>query len=841
VGGEYSTKNQLIRLKTIAFLCAVLFCSYCIAQQNAQAVPFLQDTSVIIEKVYLQTDRDYYSQGDNIWFKAWLVEDPDLYLSSNSMNLHVELISDKSEIVASRIIRLDGGLGKGDFSLSDSLKPGQYLIRAYTNYMRNYSDIQVFEKVLKIFSSSEQDSSKTDKSNITESVYDVRFFPEGGSLVRNVTCSVAFKATDATGRGCEISGDVYTTAGRHVTSFNTIHKGMGRFFIRPLDGVKYYAMIKTPDGKILRKDLPGCFEHGITMNVSDFQEDGPLITIRTNQVTLASISDPVYFISVSAHKREFSKVAFSISSISTSFRLPVDELPYGIVQLTLKNSDGLPLCERLFFHKNNKVKLKVSTDMLIYNKRHPVSVSLSLTGDSVNPETAFLAMSAAETGFLNAGNKGSSTISSWFLLESDIRGVIEDPASYFDPSDNGMTENLDMLLCTHGWRDFKWKYENLVFRPEYGITISGRVTKLITENPLQNVVITAILRKEKNELMLTSATDSTGLFSFEEVDFTGDARLIATAVSEKDSPSGHLRIDTTGYIPEPAVIEKSRSGYLLTRDLISEEELSETENEFIIRNNIDVKFMLSDTIQLGEVKIVARRKKTAPVNYQTQTAYAVQRVAPGIPDVTIKLTPQDQRFTNFRDIIRKGVSGVRVEKTDDVSNSGIRIRGSSHEPLFMLDGITVPFDMVSTFPVKWIDRIEILKSGGIATSLNQTDTKDKLLETEPKFNGVISIITKPEEKRDEKMPVYHSVNRMVKGYDAPRIFYSPDYSVLSEQTYLPDLRTTLKWDPDVVVSPGRETVLSFYNNDKQGVVRVVVEGITTGGIPVTTNVEYEVR
>jgi len=830
-----SVKNSGLS-KSLSFIIAVILPLTCLAQPEKETGLNTIDSSIVIEKIYLQTDRDYYAQGDDIWFKAYLVEDPDLFLSYNSMNLHVELISSLAEIIDSRIIRIDGGLGKGDFRLSDTLKPGTYIIRAYTNYMRNFTEMQIFEKVLIIFSSSDKEAVRSD-SVIRPSVnYDVDFFPEGGSLVNNVTCSISLKAVDETCKGCNVSGEVYTSSGERVALFRTEYKGMGRFYMRPVDGLSYYALIKTPDGKTIRRNLPQSSKNGFTLNVSDYQRNGPLITIRTNQATLESLIDQVHFITVSAHKRVVSTLGFSINSLSTNFRLPLEDLPDGIIQLTLINSDELPLCERLIFNSKEKIKLEVSTDKPIYKKHEKVSVKLSLKSDSVINDNSFLSMSAVETSFLNS-RSFNPTISSWFLLESDIRGPVEDPAYYFDPDNSDRIKNLDLLLCTQGWRDFKWKYENQVFRPEYGITISGSVTKLMTENPIQNAAVTAILGKEKNELMLTSATDSTGLFSFDEVDFTGNARLIATAVSEKDCPSGHLIIDTTGYIPEPVVIEKSRSRYLLTRDLISEDEQSETENEFIIRKTKDVKLMLSDTIQLGEVKIVARRNIAAP-DYKTQTAYAVQRVAVGIPDVTIKLSPQDERFTNFRDIIRKGVSGVRVEKTDDVSDSGIRIRGSSLEPLFMLDGITVPYDMVATFPVKWIDRIEVLKSGGIATSIGPSKKNKGTIDEEPKYNGVVSIISKPDEKREGKIPVFHSVNRIAKGYDVPRIFYSPDYSSPSVPG-IPDLRSTLLWDPDINFF--ENAVIDFYNTDNKGNVILMVEGITSGGIPVTGKLEYKVE
>lgn len=351
--------------------------------------------------------------------------------------------------------------------------------------------------------------------------------------------------------------------------------------------------------------------------------------------------------------------------------------------------------------------------------------------------------------------------------------------------------------------------------------------------PVQDAIIHAILRKDKSQLLMTAFADSSGKFSFEELDFSGSARLIASALSS-DNASAQLRIDSSHYSSIKPDQELSRKNMLYGERLNPDNRELFAENEFIIRRNICKKFLLSDTILLGEVTIVGRKKRESAGTPTVQPAYVVQKVAVGIPDAVVKITSADERYSSFRDIIRKGVSGVRVEAPNDNSESGIRIRGSSLEPLFMLDGIPVPYSMVESFPVKWIERIDIMKSGGVATSLSQMDS-------EPKYNGVISIISRPEERRKEKLPVYNSVNRTVKGFDAPRIFYSPDYSVVSEQTYLPDLRTTLKWDPDIVISPGKETVISFYNNDKQGVVKVVVEGLTTGGIPVTGSVEYEVR
>jgi hypothetical protein len=68
------------------------------------------------------------------------------------------------------------------------------------------------------------------------------------------------------------------------------------------------------------------------------------------------------------------------------------------------------------------------------------------------------------------------------------------------------------------------------------------------------------------------------------------------------------------------------------------------------------------------------------------------------------------------------------------------------------------------------------------------------------------------------------------GYTPIKEFYSPDYS-----TYLPahdvdDIRTTLLWEPYILLDKSnRKASLTFYNNDITKRFRVVVEGVTETG------------
>lgn len=91
---------------------------------------------MFFEKVYLQTDREYYTAGEDIWYKAYLVNAISNNPTSTSGNLYVEIIASDATILNKQIISLTDGKGNGDFRLSDTLSEGTYKIRAYTNWMR---------------------------------------------------------------------------------------------------------------------------------------------------------------------------------------------------------------------------------------------------------------------------------------------------------------------------------------------------------------------------------------------------------------------------------------------------------------------------------------------------------------------------------------------------------------------------------------------------------------------------------------------------------------------------------------------------------------------------------
>jgi hypothetical protein len=796
------------------------------------------DSLQAIEKVYLHTDRTYYYPGDDLWFKAYLINAFDRSLSDISRNLHVELISPSEEIISSKIVRIDGGLGNGDFRLPVNLSSGRYRLRAYTNYMRNFSDKIFFNKEIDILKPSDSNVKPSGPGKTDPGHIDLSFFPEGGSLVDNVSSLVAFKAVDETGKGCDVSGTVYSSSGELVTMFRSSYLGMGLFALKPLQGSRYYAIVKSPDDKETRFEIPGSSSSGVTLSASVINDKELSVIVRTNEQTLPLLRDRDLVLAVSIRKEMIKTTILRINSLSNNLILPTGDLPDGIIMLTLTSPSDLPLAERLvFFQRDQKVKLNIQSDKAEYKPRDSVSVKISLSGDDpVSKEKAFLSFSAAGSDFTDNLTEYPTTIASWFFLESDIRGVVEGPSYYFDPSNQGRFKDLDLLLRTQGWRDFAWKSDTTnYYKPETGFSLSGRLRKLNRDKPMVNPKINFTFYQGDNMMSEVVPADSSGRFNLGNIDITGSARLIASAVDRNGYPNGFLILDSvkydpaliSEYLPAPGVVKKEE-----TRPLTREEEIKRKETilvkDYQVKEVIRKNYSLSDTIPIGEVTITGRRPLTM-TSEQIKRLESVRSFYGGVPDDEVIVTSKTEHLTAPELLI--GAPGVFVTGTPPfysvrLSRSMGLYGGSA---LILVDGIRKGLD-INLIPGSWIERIDIIKSAGKLSVYGRDGA-----------SGVINIITRSGPRmNDDSEPIKHTINTMFLGYDSPRIFYSPRHNP-AQPIYGPDMRTTLYWKPDIVLQNDKEFLLEYFNADNSSIIRIIVEGITSTGIPVTATMQYQVK
>ena len=173
--------------------------------------------------------------------------------------------------------------------------------------------------------------------------------------------------------------------------FRSTHLGMGSFALKPVPGLSYYAIVKGPDNTEIRSELPKSFSSGATLSASVINDKELSVIVRTNDQTLPLVKGKDLILTVSVRKELVKTIIIRINSLSNNLILPADDLPDGIVMLTLMTQENLPLAERLIFiqHEHN-LKVNIQPDKTVYKQRDPVSVRISISGDSIDQQTAFL-------------------------------------------------------------------------------------------------------------------------------------------------------------------------------------------------------------------------------------------------------------------------------------------------------------------------------------------------------------------------------------------------------------------------------------------------------------------
>jgi TonB-dependent Receptor Plug Domain len=800
---------KLIKLSVL--LSFVLLNTLCLGKSQKS----IADSVSLIEKVYLHTDRSTYYNGEDLWFKAYLIDAMDHSLTNHSSNLHVELISPALKIISNRIVRIDSGLGDGDFKLPLDIHSGKYKLRAYTNYMRNFSDQLFFTKEITIVNAKDGQAEVSDKVNYVKNKISLDFFPEGGSLINNVSSNVAFKAVNSLGIGCDVSGNIFSSKGDLITKFKSSHLGMGSFFLKPLPGLSYYSIFRSADSMDIRVDLPASFPKGVTLSASLNQDKEILITTKTNSETLALVSEHDLQLSISIRNEVINTIPLKIKSLVTSFVVPTGYLPDGILMLTLSTLNDLPLAERLIYiEREPPLNIQIETDKHVYNKREPVTLKISLSEDSIVERTSNVSLAVVNETFINNPSKFPRTISSWFLLESDVRGTIEDPSYYFDQSNPDRLRDLDLLLRTQGWRDFAWKYDTTYFPPENGFTVSGRLRKGNKNKPIEDSRVSIGIFGSKSSLVKSVPVDSTGKFKLSDIDFTGKATLIATGIGKKDHLEGVLTLDSVTYNPPKAFDSSS------VVSIMPENDQSKLKSYYKINEAKNKKYKLFDTVNIGEVTITPEPHK----DHQTEKIEA-SRIKYVKPEAELVVTEVMLGYNDMLQLLKGKIPGLVV-----IGDSTISIRGEGKQPLILIDGNQATFNDLVIMPIFIVDRIDVLKSW-FATNIYGFLA----------VGGVINVITKAGGVPPVYIPVKYSANIKISGYSASRVFYSPKHLPDSKSDLLPDLRSTLYWKPDINLEGTNEVILNYFNGDNASIIRIIAEGITKDGIPITGTVKYEIR
>jgi hypothetical protein len=797
------------------------------------------------EKVYLHFDNTGYYLGENIWFKAYIVNAQSIHPSGLSKTLYVELLSPEGDIIQSKKLLVRNGVSNGDFTLNDSLPGGFYEVRAYTRCMLNFGPEVVFSRIFPVFDkpATSGDYSQRTITNRKYSVPNYRekeaskeplrldFFPEGGNLVLGLAGSVAFKATDKDGKSVEVSGNIVDATGKTITAFSTIHNGMGTFTHTP-DGKVYTAKVRY-DNKDYTFPLPTAENTGYTMHCQTPTPDSLQITLRrTNDLPE---SDTLAFVLTCRGK----VIDFKTKNVPASgwiIHYPVKLIPSGVCQLTLYDVMGRIRCERLFFNwpsaEEKKLlshaPLTIKTDKPQYKAYE--KIQLEILGDTaLTHNGSSISLSVKDASTSNLGNSNTSNIVTNFLFSSDLKGYIESPDWYFKATTSDRAAAMDVLMLTQGWRRYNWKRMEgeepfVVKQPiEEGLLLDGEVRSNLFKKPMEDIKIDFWMTQNGAATTGKCVTDSVGKFSFLLGEMYGPWHLNIQTSDKESAKAKDLRILLNRtFIPTP----KAYSGY--------DKEVWTDQSPTKPLNAKDTTAMIT-----GEMQYTT---KTTDKNKEGFKEYQLKEVVK-IGRKTEAYTTLAARSANITYDVGKTVDKLRDVGKSEASTLLDMLRDenpyfnivtvSEDSPRYIYKGKSVVFQIRNT-----TDNTEMGKTEtrSITELLPQDVEKIQIIEDQSSLQRLIElndggsvlfmIYVYPQSHPKEPIGVRQTT---FEGYSLNNEFYSPVHqagvAIVEE-----DHRRTLYWNPELILDKTGKAKAEFYNNRTCNKLSVSAEGITGGGV-----------
>ncbi|MFR9648608.1 MAG: MG2 domain-containing protein [Rikenellaceae bacterium] len=766
--------------------------------------------SGIDEKLYLQTDKPYYSAGEHIWIKGYLLNAITHAPIRFSNFVYVELADEKSTLVSRVKIQRDSLSGfNGYMPLDANLRAGKYTLSAYTRWMTNKSQELFFKKVIEVISPvpinvaaddaaasgealSKREISRAESEQAkllgeTKALeqkrldYKVQFFPEGGALLSGAPHKVAFKAVAEDGYSTEVTGKIYNAQEAVVTEFKSAYKGMGSFVFIAESNQNYYAMVESEEGELRRFDLPVSEDVGVALKV---QRVGNRLLYQI----LASSKLPLRGAHVVIHSRGRILTALEAQADAVKY-ISMDLLYDGISVVSLVDKDNNILSERLVFKKpQDSPQLTIRPTSSNYAARSKATVVVSVADAAGDPIAGEYAVSVTDNSSIEP-DPAHENIYSYMLLSSELKGFVEDPGLYFSDNTAALDNGLDLLMLTQGWRRFNLtevlngtvpkptvKYEDLA-------RISGNVKGYFgnsARKPKIFVLCSSVNYADAFDL------DEYSTFNLLGLNIPDSVTYIIQTRGKNGGGNLKLNIDEEKF---PVVNNKILVRH--DRSLVPVSFLNQSQDKFYYEGGIR-------NIDLEAVSVTTEGgSKGSTAGFATQGS--------------TRADLDDMDGMMLSDIIMTYPS-----MSIDMAEGYVYYRGGTEYVRFMVNGIDDEFDNVKNITSDQIEQIDFYYG------------TDAVMFTDA-AGGVFCITLRQGAVIDRgNLPNIAYIRQL--GYQTPVEFYQPSYdSPNVRESWPPDYRTTVYWNSKLAPDVNGNIMFNFFTADKATTYTITVEGVTEEG------------
>ena len=419
------------------------------------------------EVIYLHLNKTDFLRGEQIGFKAYIADKHSGMPVLKTSNLYVQLVDENNKTIKEKLLQVKNGTAHGTFKVDKLLMSKNYIIKAFTNYSRNFEASNIFEQKIRVVAIN--DGPAITKENLEQELQ-VSFMPEGGHLVLNTKNSMGVSVKDNDGLGVSgVTVKILNEEHLAVETFQLNDKGLAKFFLTPRkeDALKLSINYKNKEYTF---NLPEAKERGLAFILSSLK-DSLSIDLNTNEISLPDLKLRAYKLAIH-NGTELKLVRFpKFNTTSIVSKIAKNRLFEGMNILTVLDETDTPILERLYFNSTTS-NIKSASLHTVTSTRDSLEIKLNYNNLKVGGDLSISILPEE-----SIANNAYESIASFNLLSSYLRGAVENADDYFKEGTT-VDEDLDLLLSIQGWSAYDWsKIKYFSPKPEFEFEkgISARI------------------------------------------------------------------------------------------------------------------------------------------------------------------------------------------------------------------------------------------------------------------------------------------------------------------------------------------------------------------------------
>ncbi len=732
------------------------------------------------EKIHLSYNKSSYLAGETIWFKGFVFSG--YHLTDISTNLYIEVMDEHKSIVCKSKFPIIQGIAEGSLSLPDSIPEGNYFVRAYTQWMLNFSESFQYIQALKIYNTNSQ--KKLQEQAVT---WFATAFVEGGNLINNRNATVAIRLHSVGVLPLNWSGYLVDTQNPSfkINSFTALDENIATTNFIPVSGRTYQIVVEDNAGIKHSIALPPVLLKGVGLSVEQtdttlsFRIDFAENAINQKFKLVGTIDNDIVY-------------RYNVKNIDTVFthRFSTKEMPKGVLRLTLFDSAYAIVAERLcfLFNQNSTTPIfeSVKTNTL------PRALNeFSIVTDSSKRYLVFVQEATEQNNLIENG------LLSACWLTQDFKNKIQGAEKYFLYPTKANKKIIDAILITEQWSRFNWqdilakKFPYIKYNKDNYLTFIAKA--VYNKKPLINETINMIVfQPDSIKQVLQAKTDLHGQFLLEGLAYEGDAKISYRATGRRivlDSVKINFTEIEANSVYQSALPKTADS---LVIPIIAKNSISQKPIEQFDFNQIK-----ETNKEVHELKAV-----TVKTRVQTPTELLDEKLSSG-------------RFFNPRSMIYDFVNKEQpvTAGTDLFNWLKARVPGDPKLTSYYIDEFLINTeDAKSQISGLGIDIVAMIKIQGRGAT-----------------HQVFIYLKRGAEMNANVKPLR---NILLSGYAKSKAYTQPDYSKPMYKNWPSDTRSILYWGNSFQTDSASEPYkIQFYNNDKARQFRVIVWTIDDNEAP----------